>query len=53
MLQFFIFCHQTFKYPNENRQKQTKSMKLSKTVLSDTEDEERFGVEAAVHEQQR
>lgn len=48
MLQFFIFCHQTFKYPNENRQKQTKSMKLSKTVLPDTEDKERFGVEAGV-----
>lgn len=53
MLQVFIFCHQTFKYPKENRQKQTKSMKLSKTVLPDTEDKERFGVEAGVHEHQR
>lgn len=53
MLPFFIFCHQTFKYPNENREKQTKSTKLTKTVLADTEDKERFGVEAAVYEHQR
>lgn len=73
MLYFFIFCLQTFKYPNENRQKQTKSTKLSKTVfkripcplkapllknyftanISDTEDMERFVVEATVYEHQR
>ena len=53
VLQFFIFCHQPFKHPSENRQKQTKSMKLSKIVLSGAEDKERFAVEAAIHERQR
>lgn len=50
VLQFFIFCHQAFNYPNENRRKQTNSTKFSKSVLSDTEGKERFGVEAAVCE---
>lgn len=41
-MSFFIFCHQTFKYPKENRQKHTNIMQLRTAVLSFTKDEVRF-----------
>lgn len=74
MQQLFVFGLQTSKYPNSNRQKQTKSTKFNQAAFSDSffatlkapllnkcvaanksgaEDQERFGVEAAVYKYQR